>query len=85
MKALDEEITKAQLRKEIIKEEMSVQAKMAGSFIKPLSLGWQLVRMLTSADKSKTPSSVLLRVITEIISTVEASKSGVKLLKKIFR
>ena len=85
LKTLEEEILKSQLKKKIIKEEMNNKARAARNILKPFSFGIQLLRMFGSADASKKPSSMLLRGVTEIISTVEASKYGIELIKKIFR
>jgi hypothetical protein len=84
MKALDDEIFKTKLKKTIIKQDIEAQANSIRSILKPATLGWQLIRMVTSKNSDSAPSSVLLRSVMEIITTAEASKYGFKLLKKIF-
>lgn len=84
VKDIDSEISKTELKKRIIKEDLALKARSAKELLKPATLGWQLVRMFLSKNDSSTPASILIKTATEFITTIEASKYSFKLLKKIF-
>lgn len=82
---LDKEILKTELKKRIIKDDIALRAKSVKEMLKPVTIGWQLVRMLMSNRPSKTPASMIIKIATEILTTVEASKYAVKFIKRVFR
>jgi hypothetical protein len=84
VKDLDNEILKTELKKRIIKDELALQAKSAREMLKPSAIGRQLLMLVLSNGSSQTPASILLKAAMEIFATVEASKYGFKLLKKVF-
>lgn len=85
LKALDKEIAKAELRKDIIRDDFSYRVSNVREMLKPASLGWQLVKAFIPLNRTKTPSAILIKTIFEILTTTEAAKYALKLLKKTFR
>lgn len=85
LKALDKEITNAELRKEIIQKDFSSRIANVRKLLKPVSLTWQVVKMFTQRSGSKSPSGVLVKTVLEILTTAEASKYALKVLKKMFK
>jgi hypothetical protein len=84
LRDIDEEILRTELKKEIIKEDISLRVATVREMLKPASLVWQLLRSFTSKNGENSASAVLIRAISEVLTTVEASKYGLHLLKKIF-
>lgn len=85
VKDIDNEIARTELRKRYIKDELSFKADTAKNMLKPATIGWQLLRMVMSKNSSGTPAAKLIKIATEIVTTVEATKYGLKLLQKVFR
>ena len=85
MRDIDEEILRTELKKEIIKEDISLRVATVREMLKPASLVWQILRGFISKNGENSASSILIKTVSEILTTVEASKYGFALLKKIFK
>lgn len=85
IKDIDDEILRTELKKKIIREDLSLRVGTAKQLLRPATFGLQLLQILSTRNTGKSLPSFILRVVTEIINTAEASKYGFKLLKRIFR
>jgi len=85
LRDIDNEILRTEVKKEIIKEDISLRVATVREMLKPASLMWQILRSFTSKSGANSVSSTLIKTVTEILTTVEASKYGFELLKKVFK
>jgi len=82
LRDIDNEILRTEVKKEIIKEDISLRVATVREMLKPASLMWQILRSFTSKSGANSVSSTLIKTVTEILTTVEASKYGFELLKR---
>lgn len=84
MKDLNTEITELEIKRQIIKNELVLRTKLAKEDLTPTAVGWEALSIFLSKDKSNKLVSALIKTVVKMIATKEASKYGLKLLKKIF-
>jgi hypothetical protein len=82
---LDDEIIRTELKKSIIRNDIALRVSNVREMLKPASLGWQLVKLILPRNAEGSASSILIKTVLEILTTVEASKYGWRLLKRIFK
>jgi hypothetical protein len=85
LRDIDDEIMRTELKKSIIRNDISLRVSNVREMLKPASLGWQLVKLILPRNGENSASSILIKTALEVLTTVEASKFGWKLLKRIFR
>lgn len=84
VKELDAELARKKLEKQLINQQLSTNVEIVKEAMKPSNLLLLLAQSLTSKKEESSLPNLLVRISSEILKSVQATKYGFKLLNKLF-
>ena len=82
---VDAELLRLANEKRLIKQQTAMNVEVIRESLKPRNLFWMLAQSLTAKEGKSTLPSFLIKIASELFTTIEASKYGIKLIKKLFK
>jgi hypothetical protein len=84
-KDVDAELIKIDEQKRLIKNQLNQNVEMVRAALTPSTLFWMLAQSLTASEGKNSLPRLLVKIASELLTTVQASKYGLKLIKKLFK
>lgn len=84
-KDVDTELIKIDEQKRLIKNQLNQNVEMVRAALTPSTLFWMLAQSLTASEGKNSLPRLLVKIASELLTTVQASKYGLKLIKKLFK
>lgn len=82
---VDAELVRINEQKRLIKNQMTHNVELVRESLKPSNIFWMLAQSLTAKDGKNTLPHMLVKIASELITSVQASKYVIKLIKKLFK
>lgn len=82
---VDAELIRIKEQKRLIKTQLNQNVEFVRAALKPTTLFWMLAQSLTASEGKSTLPHLLVKIASELLTTVQASKYGLKLIKKLFK